>query len=359
MTGSLAAAYDLVIFDLDGVVYLGSEPIPGAPESIRATVDGGTAVAYVTNNASRRAREVADLLRSMDIPALDEEVVTSGAAAAQLLAAELRPDAPVLVVGSASLREELRAAGLRPVDSAADGPVAVVQGYAPTVGWADLAEGCLALRAGARWMATNTDATMPSARGPVPGNGSMVAALTSALGGRKPDVVVGKPEPALFEVAAQRRHREHALVVGDRLDTDIEGAIRARMDSLLVLTGVSTAADVIRATTRQRPTHLAVDLRGLSKPDEAARVPAWHDDGVVAGAWRVHYESGRLTLSGPHGTAQLEPVDAIRALASAAWAHTDWSSIGTDGPAAAHVLDGFGLTGAGSVRAAFVASTGR
>ena len=355
MTGSLAASYDLVMFDLDGVVYLGSAAIPAAPESIKATVDGGTPVAYVTNNASRRAHEVADLLRSIGVPARDEEVVTSGAAAALMLAAELPPGSPVLVVGSASLREELRAAGLTPVDGVADGPVAVVQGYGPTVGWADLAEGCLALRAGARWMATNTDATMPSSRGPLPGNGSMVAALTTALGGRKPDVVVGKPEPALFEVAAKRRGSKHALVVGDRLDTDIEGAIRAGMDSLLVLTGVSTAADVLRATPQERPTHVSADLRGLSKPDEATRIPAWHEDGVVLGGWRAGYESGELSLTGQAG----EPMDALRALAAVAWAHLDWTSIATFSPIAAKVVDELGLASAGPVRAASATSTGQ
>jgi len=348
VTGSLASSYDLVLFDLDGVVYLGSQAIPEARGSIQATVDGGTHVAYVTNNASRRAAEVADLLRSMGVPARDEEVVTSGAAAAQMLAAQWPAGSAVLVVGSPSLREELRSVGLTPVDGAADKPVAVVQGYGSTVGWADLAEGCLALRAGARWMATNTDATMPSSRGPVPGNGSMVAALSTALGGRQPDVVVGKPEPALFQVAAERRGSRHALVVGDRLDTDIEGAIRAGMDSLLVLTGVSTAADVVHATPEERPTHLAADLRGLSKPDEATRIPAWSGDKVVVGAWRVSHESGQLRLSGPTNGAGpdgagADPIDALRALAAAGWANPGWTAIATDNPDGAKVVHGFGL----------------
>jgi glycerol-1-phosphatase len=344
VTDSLAGAYDLVMFDLDGVVYLGSEAVPAAPESIRAIVEGGIPVAYVTNNASRRAREVGDLLRSLGVPARDEEVLTSGAAAAGMLADALPAGAPILVVGSQSLREEIRTVGLTPVDGAADAPAMVVQGYGTTVGWADLAEATIALRAGARWMATNMDATMPSKRGPVPGNGSMVAALTMALGGRRPDVVVGKPEPALFRVAAQHRGASHALVVGDRLDTDIEGAIRAGMDSLLVLTGVSTALDVLRASAEQRPTHLATDLRGLSKPDDATRVPAWTGDAAVAGAWRTSYDAGQLVLTGPQGPDEAEPVDALRALTAAAWAHPDWSGIAASGPEAADVLATFGLT---------------
>jgi HAD superfamily hydrolase (TIGR01450 family) len=311
---------------------------------------------------------VADLLRSLGVPARDEEVVTSGAAAARMLAAQLPHGAPVLAVGSPALREELRSVGLRPVDGAAEKPVAVVQGYGSTVGWADLAEGCIALRAGAHWVATNTDATMPSHRGPVPGNGSMVAALTTALGGRRPDVVVGKPEPTLFEVAAKHGGHRRALVVGDRLDTDIEGATRAGMDSLLVLTGVSTAADVLRATPIERPTHLAADLRGLSKPDDATRVPAWPgtdsadkdgssgkdgsarpDTGVMVGAWLVGYAAGRLSLSlsstgSADSSSAYDAIDSLRALASAAWAHPDWTSLAADGPAAAQALHELGLT---------------
>jgi glycerol 3-phosphatase-2 len=171
-----------------------------------------------------------------------------------------------------------------------------------------------------------------------------VAALTTALGGRRPDVVVGKPEPALFRVAAQHRGASHVLVVGDRLDTDIEGAIRAGMDSLLVLTGVSTALDVLRAPAEQRPTHLATDLRGLSKPDDASRVPAWTGDDAVAGAWRTSYDAGQLVLTGPQGADAAEPVDALRALTAAAWAHPDWSGIRASGTEAADVLATFGLT---------------
>jgi HAD superfamily hydrolase (TIGR01450 family) len=372
MTESLASSYELVLFDLDGVVYLGSSAVPEAVEAIQAIVDGGTAVGYVTNNASRRPHEVADLLRSLGVPARDEEVLTSGAAAAKLLAAQLPKGAPVLVVGASSLRDELRDAGLRPVDSASDQPAAVVQGYGSTVGWSDLAEGCLAIRAGARWVATNTDATMPSSRGPVPGNGSMVAALSTALGGRRPDVVIGKPEPALFQVAAQNRRDAvdsgrpagsgppatpvKVLVVGDRLDTDIEGAVRAGMDSLLVLTGVSTAADVLRATPDERPTHIAADLRGLSKPDSATRVPVvpQGDQQIVrVGDWQAGHTDGELWLRGDGP----ELLDALRALAAVAWAYPNWTGLRPDGAAAEKALQQWNLTA--TVRGASAASTDR
>ena len=297
MSDVLARLYDLVIFDLDGVVYLGSEAVPDAPESIQRVVDVGTPVVYVTNNASRRTAEVAGLLRSLGVPAQDDEVLTSAQAAARTMAQRLPVASAVLVVGSPSLGAELGATGLRPVRTAAERPVAVVQGYGPQVGWADLAEACVAIRAGAWWVATNTDATMPSPRGPLPGNGSMVAALSTALDGRSPDLVVGKPEPTLFHVAAQGRGARRTLVVGDRLDTDIAGALRAGMDGLLVLTGVSTPADVLRAEPHERPTHLAANLTSLSTPDDRVRVPAWRTDGAVAGPWRATCRTGRLSLA--------------------------------------------------------------
>jgi HAD superfamily hydrolase (TIGR01450 family) len=344
---SLAAGYDLVIFDLDGVVYLGGEPVPRAPEVIASIVDSGTPVVYVTNNASRRAAEVATLLRSLGVPAREEEVLTSAQAAAALLAEDLPPGAPVLVVGAPALAEEVRAVGLAPLsasDEQADAAVAVVQGYGPGVGWADLAEACVAVRAGARWVATNTDATLPSPRGPLPGNGSLVAALATALG-RGPDTVVGKPSPALFEVAVRRRRAGRALVVGDRIDTDIEGAVRAGLDSLLVLTGVSTAADLLRAGPGERPTHVAADTRALSTEENFSRVPAWDAHRRVAetGPWRATHADGRLALArdaSPDGPA--DPVAALRALAAAAWSGP-WREITPRDDAAAAALAALGL----------------
>jgi ribonucleotide monophosphatase NagD (HAD superfamily) len=210
------------------------------------------------------------------------------------------------VVGAEALRAELRDVGLVPVTTLDESPVAVVQGYGPQVGWAELAEASLAVRAGARWVATNTDRTLPSPRGPLPGNGSLVAVLRTALG-REPDVVVGKPEPALFTTAAALSGAKRALVVGDRLDTDIEGAVRAGMDSLLVLTGVSGPAELLSAPAARRPTHVAADLSGLFGPDEAARLPV---KGDALGGWRLD----GVTLDGA-GT----PVDALRLLTGAVW----------------------------------------
>jgi HAD superfamily hydrolase (TIGR01450 family) len=299
---ALVDGYDLVILDLDGVVYLGAEPIPGAVDAVNRLHEGGIALAYATNNAARRPDEVAALLTGLGIPAAADEVLTSPQAAAALLADRLPAGAPVLVVGTDALGAEVAGVGLKPVSSADDRPLAVVQGYGPRVGWAELAEACVAVRGGALWVATNADRTLPSVRGPLPGNGALVAAVATALG-RDPDEVVGKPAPALFQRAAKRAGARRALVVGDRLDTDIEGAGRAGMDSLLVLTGVSTAADLLAAPPHRRPTHVAENLTGLFTVDGGPE------------GWRVRRRDAVLELDGA-GT----PAGALRALCAAAWA---------------------------------------
>ncbi|RKN37939.1 HAD-IIA family hydrolase [Micromonospora endolithica] len=305
----LVDGYALVVFDLDGVIYLIDRPIPGAVEAVGRLHADGRAVAYATNNASRRSSEVADLLTGMGVAAKPEEVLTSAAAAAELLADRLPAGSPVLVVGAEALRAEIRAAGLTPVARAEEAPVAVVQGYGPQVGWAELAEASVAVRAGATWIATNTDRTLPSGRGPLPGNGSLVAALRTALD-RDPDVVVGKPEPALFATAARRAGEGRTLVVGDRLDTDIEGAVRAGLDSLLVLTGVSDVAELLAAPPERRPTYVAKDLAGLFDPAAVVRVPG----PAEAGGWSATVRDGRVELAGA-GRA----LDALAVLCGAAW----------------------------------------
>ncbi|MEJ3748042.1 HAD-IIA family hydrolase [Actinomycetes bacterium KLBMP 9797] len=315
----LVDGYDLVIFDLDGVIYLIDHPIPGAVDAVTELHRDGTRLAYATNNASRRAGEVATLLTGLGVPAEAGEVLTSAGAAAAVLAERLPPGARVLVVGAEALRAEVRDAGLVPVALADEAPVAVVQGYGPEVGWAQLAEAAVAVRAGALWVATNTDRTLPSPRGPLPGNGSLVAVLRTALD-RDPDVVVGKPEPALFATAARLTGARRPLVVGDRLDTDIEGANRASMDSLLVLTGVSGAAELLAAPPERRPTYVAADLSGLFEVDDAVRVPV-----EAAGGWQV--ADGRLSGTG-------SALDALRLLCGVAWSGGAAGAVVPDSPAA-------------------------
>jgi glycerol 3-phosphatase-2 len=286
-------------------------------------------VAYATNNASRRAADVAALLTGMGVPAAPDEVLTSAGAAAAVLAQRLPAGSPVLVVGAEALRAEVRDAGLQVVDGADDKPAAVVQGYGPDVGWRVLAEAALSIRAGATWVATNTDRTLPSPRGPLPGNGSLVAVLRTALD-REPDLVVGKPEPALFTTAASLSGAQRPLTVGDRLDTDIQGAVGAGMDSLLVLTGVSGPAELLAAPPARRPTYVAADLSGLFRPADEARVPLRAEQ---AGGWSL----AGSTLSGSG-----DPVTALRLLCGVVWDGVPVDSIEAGSPAATDLLEKWG-----------------
>jgi HAD superfamily hydrolase (TIGR01450 family) len=242
----------------------GARPIPHAVEAVEAARTAGRTVVFATNNASRTPQQAAEHLCVIGLAASPEEFVTSPQVASRLLAERHGSGAKVLVVGGPSLADQLRADGLDPVDADAADVVAVVQGWSPDLDWPRLAEGAYAIRRGAHWMATNVDATLPTERGLAPGNGSLVAALRHATG-VEPDVA-GKPEPGMFTVAAQRIGARRPLVVGDRLDTDIEGAVRAGMDSLLVLTGVDTVETALHAEPVRRPTFITPDLSGIAAP---------------------------------------------------------------------------------------------
>lgn len=346
----LVVGYDLVILDLDGVVYLVDRPIPGAAEAVAALRTRGVPIGYATNNASRRAADVADLLTGMGVPARTEEVVTSAQAAAEVIAGRQPSGALVLVVGAEALRADIRDVGLTVVDRADESPAVVVQGFGPQVGWATLAEACLAVGAGAEWVATNTDATLPSPRGLLPGNGSLVAALRTALG-RGPDLVVGKPEPALFQTTARHAGAGRPLVVGDRLDTDVAGANRAGMDSLLVLTGVTAARDLLVAPELLRPTFVATDLSGLFTVDLSARfAPApTAAQRVEVDGWVAERTGGGGDGPGHGGGVRLggagEPMDGLRALCALVWAGPPAGGVTAGSAAAEDLCRRLGLTG--------------
>lgn len=252
-------AIEAVVCDLDGVVYRGAAAVPHAVAMLRAVT---VPILYATNNASRPPSEVAAHLNDLGLTVVPRDVVTSAEAGAAALA-RWRPGARVLAVGGDGVGLALAEAGLVPVTSAEDAE-AVLQGYGPNVRAADLAEASYAVAAGARWVATNTDATIPSERGIAPGNGALVGAVQKAVG-KTPDLVVGKPHPDLYLIAAARLGIAPArvLAVGDRLDTDIEGARAAGLHSVLVLTGVDSRADAERAPAQRRPDHVIEDLRGL------------------------------------------------------------------------------------------------
>jgi len=306
----LDTAYDVALLDLDGVVYLGGTAIPGAAQALRKAHAAGMRLAYVTNNAFRTPAAIAALLTSFGAPATAQDVITSAQAAARLLAERLPAGAPVLVIGGSGLRMAVRERGLRPVSTALDRPQAVVQGYWPDLSYSILAEGGLAVAAGALFVASNGDLTLPGQRGRQPGNGSLIQVIATATGVQP--LVAGKPEPPLHHESILRTGAKHPLVVGDRLDTDIEGAHRVGAESLLVLTGVTSPAEAVLAPPPQRPTYLAEDLAGLLEPHpEVSNVGG----AFGCGGWTARWTEDQLELSGDG-----ERIDGLRALCAAAWA---------------------------------------
>lgn len=309
----LAATYDVGLFDLDGVIYIGHAGVPHAAEAVLRAQARGMRRAYVTNNASRTPEQVAVSLTDLGVPAEPVDVVTSAQAAAGVLAAELAPGSRVLVAGGEGLVVAMTRAGLSAVHSLEERPVAVASGHDPSHTWALIDEACLALATGLRWVAANVDATIPSPRGPLPGSGAVVALLTTATG-RSPDVIAGKPHPALHRACVERTGAAHPLVIGDRLDTDIEGAHAAGVDSLLVMTGVTGVADLLAAPPRQRPTFLAADLRGLLL---AHPTPAGTGTTVEVGTARATIRDTVITVGGSDAD------DRLRACCVLAWRAVD------------------------------------
>lgn len=315
----LSAVYDLAMLDLDGVIYVGPDAVPGAVESLAEARAAGIRLAYITNNASRTAVEVADHLRELKLPGVaDADVVTSAQAVAHLVADAVPHGSPVLLVGGEGLRQPLEERGLRCVASLEDGPVAVVQGFHPDVSWTQLAEAAYAIQAGVPWFASNTDLTIPTARGVAPGNGSLVQAITNATGAKP--TVAGKPEAALFRETMERFGATRPLMVGDRLDTDIDGAIEVEIDTLAVLTGVNDLQDVIDSGVGHRPTFVSFDLAGLNQAHEPVVI-----DGTTArcGGAVATATDGVLTVdrAGPQDTCT------IRASVALAWDLADRSGI--------------------------------
>jgi HAD superfamily hydrolase (TIGR01450 family) len=315
----LNEAYDVALLDLDGVVYVGRRAVPGAPDALAKARAAGQRLAFVTNNAARTPSAVAALLTEIGVPATAADVVTSAQAAARLLAERLPAGAPVLVVGGMGLRHALLGQGLRPVSTAADRPAAVVQGYDPGLSYGLIAEGAQAVLGGALFVASNGDLTIPGGDGPPrPGNGALIQVIRTAT--HTDPIVTGKPERPLHREAVMRTGAERPLIVGDRLDTDIEGAYNAGADSLLVFTGVTEPMAAVTAAPHHRPTYLAPDLGGLliSHP-ETRPVPGPDGDGWTCEGWTARWTRDRVALEG-----EGDRYDGLRAVCAAAWT--------TDGP---------------------------
>jgi HAD superfamily hydrolase (TIGR01450 family) len=326
--------YDVAMLDLDGVVYVGPDAVPGAPEHLAEARAAGLHLAFVTNNASRTPDKVAAHLRELGIYVEDGDVVTSAQAAARLLAEDLPAGSPVFVIGGEGLEVALVEEGLRPVQDVAEQPVAVVSGFHPDLRWGTVIAGAILVRDGLSWVASNTDMTVPTPDGPGPGNGVLVS-VVARFADREP-VVAGKPKPPLFEETLRRVGGTLPLVVGDRLDTDIEGANATGYDSLLVMTGVTDLAHLVAARPALRPSYVAADLRGLAHPQAEPEVDG---DTVRAGGWQAVVRDGELTVAGD-GDGDADTW--WQAVATAGWRHLD----ATGAPVAVE-----GLTAPGSVGA--------
>ncbi|PVW02497.1 haloacid dehalogenase [Microbacterium sp. Gd 4-13] len=306
---------DVVLADLDGVVYAGPGPIPHAVESLnRAASD--RRVGFITNNASRTDASVAAHLVELGLTATRaDDIVTSPQAAMTLLADLVAPGSTVLVVGGEGLVVEVEKAGFVVTRSADDAPAAVVQGFAPDVAWVHLAEAAFALKTsvedgGIPWVATNTDWTIPQARGIAPGNGTLVSAVHTAVG--RLATVAGKPEVPIFREAEKRFDASTPLFIGDRLDTDIKGAVAAGMRSVHVLTGIDRPKHLLAAPPDSRPDFIVSDLREMFEPYPAT---------VVKGA-RTTVGSATVEIDGADLRIVSEgdrPVDLVRAGAAAVW----------------------------------------
>ncbi len=312
----LCEVHDLGMIDLDGVVYVGADAVPGAVTTLARVRSAGMRLAFLTNNASRTAAEVAAHLRDLDIEADDGDVVTAAQAVAHLVADAVPAGSSVLLVGGEGLRIPLEDRGLRCVSSLDEHPVAVVQGFHPDLGWRALAEAAYAIESGLPWFASNADMTIPTARGIAPGNGSLVQAVSNATGATP--TVAGKPERALFDETLERMGGERPIMVGDRLDTDIDGAINAGLDSLAVLSGVSSLADVVALPPERRPTYVGPDLSALVSAHPPVSVDG---DSASGGGATAVVDGERISLTeGEPGS-----IEALRAVTALAWATRDRS----------------------------------
>ncbi|HLR93077.1 MAG TPA: HAD hydrolase-like protein, partial [Jiangellaceae bacterium] len=244
--------------------------------------------------------------------------------------------ARILVIGGTGLEHALGERGLQPVTGLADDPVAVVQGFDSAIDWSRLAEASYAVHAGLLWVASNADSTIPTSRGIAPGNGTLVAAVHAATG-RHP-IVAGKPELPMHREAVDRSGSKRPLVVGDRLDTDIEAANRAGVPALLLLTGVTDGCDAALAPVGQRPQFIGADLRALHREPATLAVTSGQ---AQAGRWRATVDAAGTAALGAQdewptdvnpadhvrgtsvGAVHDDHADAVRALCGAVWARCD------------------------------------
>ncbi|MFQ5409347.1 MAG: HAD-IIA family hydrolase [Anaerolineales bacterium] len=259
MNAAVIAQYRAFIVDMDGVLWTGDTPLPGLRAFFAALRRTGRKFVLATNNATRTAAQYVERAAGFGVELARTEIITSAEATARAIADESGAGTRVFCIGEVGLAEALVAERLALHN---DDVRYVIVGMDRSVDWSKLATAALNIRAGARFIGTNPDVSFPTERGIVPGNGAILAALEAATG--VSPRIIGKPEPVLYEQALARMcaAREETLVIGDRLDTDIAGAIRAGLSSLLVLTGITSPAMV--AAGAVKPTHVLPALADLT-----------------------------------------------------------------------------------------------
>ena len=253
--------FDALLCDLDGVIYEGTDAIVDSVATINGFLEQEIPVGYVTNNSSRKPETIADQLASFGITTSPENVIGSAKTGVDILATLIPAGSKVLVVGGEGLRSRVVEAGFELVKSSDAKPDGVIQGFDPSVAWNDLAEASYSIANGAKWVATNQDWTIPREKGIAPGNGTLVSAVHTAVG--QLPIVAGKPEPAIFHTAVEHFGAKNAIFVGDRIDTDIRGANRAGLESVLVMTGISTRKEVLGVKKEDRPTYIIATMAEL------------------------------------------------------------------------------------------------
>lgn len=314
----LVETADVLLIDLDGVCYAGTRDIPHAAAGLAAARESGVKFQFLTNNASRTPEQVAEKLKGHGIAADPTEVMTAAMDAVEILTQKIEPESKVLVIGTQALIDTVAKAGFEVVSKASEQPVAVIQGYGPEVGWRQLSEAAYAISAGALFMATNLDATLPTEDGFALGNGSLVAAVEHATG-QKP-FAGGKPFAGIYRKAAAHAGATKPLAVGDRLDTDIAGAVAADMLSLHVLTGVSDAKAVALAYPDRRPSYLGLDLTDLMRvhPGPVHQPTGAWTSGESA-AFMVAEDGRVMRDEEPVDNGQVLSLEDYRALVAAVW----------------------------------------
>jgi glycerol-1-phosphatase len=258
---ALADEFDGFLIDLDGVVWIGRELVPGSAEALRALLDGGKELVFVTNNPGKAAAEYARRLSEAGVETGAERVVTAGEATAALAARGAAEGATAFAIGAPAFHETVAAGGLELLDGEAgrDADIVLVSGHRG-FDYEELLTATRALQGGAALFATSRDPTLPMPGGAWPGTGAVLAAVETASGATAE--IGGKPEPHLLELARERiAAAERVAMVGDRVSSDIEGGRRAGLETILVLTGATTRTEAERAAPP--PDHVATDLAGL------------------------------------------------------------------------------------------------